>query len=230
MTRLRALIVQQLKLSDFAPAVIADKIRVHAATGQYKDIQLIENADSGQPLPLPGNWAKVLLDYEENQLTGVPAVIGQGNFDLFARLHKMSCCNSATPYGTTDISGDARFYKDQAANSVLGADKFILAAFQVIHLLTFNENRNINLVDATQAHIVVPDPMGYPFDWNLDFYFDKCDKVWKSQYSLLWGTFNKFQDDAFSADGEDTSPDASPDCNDELDGVTGMFGYHATAA
>lgn len=200
------------------------------AAGAYKDIQLINDDATGQPLPLPGNWAQVLLDYEENQLTGVPAVIGQGNFDLFARLHKMSCCNSATPYGTTDISGDARFYKDQAANSVLGADKFILAAFQVIHLLTFNENRNINLVDATQAHIVVPDPMGYPFDWNLDFYFDKCDKIWKSQYSLLWGTFNKFQGDAFSASGEDTSPDASPDCDDELDGMTGMFGYHATRA
>lgn len=200
------------------------------AAGQYKDIQLIENADSGQPVPLPGNWAKVLLDYEENQLTGVPAIIGQGNFDLFARLHKMSCCNATTPYGSESIDGDARFYKSQNANAVLGSNKFILASFKAIQLLTFNENRNININTPIQAHIVVPDPMGYPFDWNLDFYFDNCSKTWKSQYSLLWGTFNTFQDDAFSASGEGESPDSSPDCDDALDGMTGIFGYHATAA
>jgi len=200
------------------------------AAGQYKDIQLIENASSGQPVPLPGNWAKVLLDYEENQLTGVPAVIGQGNFDLFAKLHKMSCCNATTPYGEASIDGDARFYKSQNANAVLGSNKFILASFGSVRLLTFNENRNININTPIQAHIVVPDPMGYGFDWNLDFYFDNCTKSWKSQLSLLWGTFNTFQDDSFSADGEGESPDSSPDCNDALDGMTGVFGYHATAA
>lgn len=198
------------------------------AAGQYKDIQLLAT-ESGQRIPKPGNWAEVLLDYSNNQLTGTPAVIGQGNIEMFMRLHGMSCCNATTPYGDANINGDARFYLDQAANAVLGPSKFILAAYRAVHLLTFNENRNINISDGTRQHIVIADPLGYPFDWNLDFYFD-CDKIWKSQLSLTWGTFNLFQADSFAADGEDTSPDSSPDCNDELDGMLGVFGYHATAA
>lgn len=197
------------------------------AAGQYKDIQLLAT-ESSQYVPKPGNWAHVVEDYQHNQLTGVPAVIGEGNLAMFYRLQNMSCCNSVTPYGEENVDGDARFYRDDSANTVLGPSKFILAAYRAVHLLTFNENRNINKVTDTRAHIVIADPM-YPFDWNLDFYFD-CDKIWKSQLSLTYGFFNVFQADSFAADGEDTSPDTSPDCNDELDGMTGVFGYHATAA
>lgn len=201
------------------------------AAGQYKDLQLIYTSN-GQPTPQPGNFAIMTLDYENNQLMGTPAVIGQGNFDLFAKLHKMSCCNSATPYGEANVLDEVRYYKDQAANNVLGANKLIMATYGAMHLLTFNENRNIAATGVNSPdrfNIVVPDPAGYPFDWNLDFYFDNCTKTWKWMYSILWGTFNVFQADSFSADGESTSPDASPDCNDELDGMTGVFGYHATA-
>lgn len=200
------------------------------AAGQYKDIQLINSAMDEQRVPLPGNWAEVMLDYQNNQLTGQPAVIGQGNLQMFYKLHNMSCCNSTTPYGTANVDDDARFYLDQAANRVLGADKFILAAYQAVHLLTFNENRNIMINDESQVHTVIPDPFGYPFDWNLDFYFDVCTKTWKSMYSLTWGLFNIFQADSFAASGEDSSPDVSPDCADDLDGMLGVFGYHATAA
>ena len=204
------------------------------AAGEYKPIQLLATT-GGQRIPLPGNWAEVMEDYANNQLTGVPAVIGEGNLSMFAKLHNMSCCNSTTPYGEANIEGEARFYLDQAANEVLGSSgaaatrstNFILAAYRAVHLLTFNENRNINIKDNTRQHIVIPDPL-YPFDWNLDFYFD-CDKIWKSQLSLVWGTFNVFQADSFAADNEDTSPDMSPDCNDELDGMLGVFGYTATA-
>lgn len=197
------------------------------AAGSYKNIQLLAT-DGGQRIPLTGNWAEVLADYANNQFTGVPAVIGQGNLDMFYRLQEMACCNSATPYGEENVNSDARFYLDQAANTVLGANRFILAAFRAIHLLTFNENANINISTPTEVHTVVPDPFGYPFSWNLDFYFDNCTKTWKSQYSILWGTFSPFQDDSFSGLGD--SPDTSPDCADELEGVTGLWGYTATAA
>lgn len=199
------------------------------AAGQYKDIELIRSV-SGQRIPQVGNWGEVMLDYENNQLVGQPAVIGQGNLQMFYKLHGWSCCNATTPYGEANIDNDARFYLDQSANNVLGANKFILASYGIFKLLTFNENRNIGINTPIEQHIVIRDPMGYPFDWDLDFYFDKCDKMWKSQMSLVWGTFNVYRDDSFAADGEGSSPDASPDCNDELDGMTGVFGYHATAA
>lgn len=199
------------------------------AAGAYKEIELIRTI-TGQRIPQTGNWAEVLLDYQNNLLSGTPAVIGQGNLQFFQKLHGMSCCNSATPYGEANIEDDARFYLDQSANAILGPNNFILASYKAVHLLTFNENRNININTPIQAHTVIPDPMGYPFDWNLDFYFDNCDKVWKSQYSLTWGVFNRFQADSFAADGASSSPDTSPDCNDSLAGMLGVFGYTATAA
>lgn len=197
--------------------------------GQYKDIKLLVTDSNGQRIPLTGNWAEVLKDYSNNQLNGKPGIVGEGNFDMFATLHGMSCCNATTPYGAANIAGDARFYLDHAGNHVLGPSKVIVSAMGAVQFLSFNENRNINIRDEAQVHIVVPDPLGYPYDWNMDFYFDKCTKTWKLQYSLLWGTFATFLADSFSTDGEGESPDASPDCNDELDGMTGVFGYNVTA-
>lgn len=200
------------------------------SAGSYKTVDII-GADGGQPVPLPGNWASVLLDYENNQLTGVPAVIGQGNLQLFYKLQKMSCCNSTTPYGEENFDGDARFYLSQSANEVLGNNNFILAAFRTNYMLTFNENANIQATGVNSSdrfNIVVPDPMGMPFSWNLDFYFDNCTKSWKWMYSLLYGFFNVYQDDSFSSNGDDASPDVSPDCDDDLLGMTGVFGYTAS--
>lgn len=201
------------------------------AAGQFKDLQLLFTAN-GQKTPQPGNFEEMMLDYSENQLVGVPAIIGQGNFELFARLHAISCCNATTPFGEADISSEARWYKDQAANAVLGPNKVIMTAFGVHHFLYWNENRNIAAVEGSNAsdafHIVVPDPAGYPIDWNFDFYFDHCEKKWKSKYSIMWGAFNIFQNDSFAASGEDTSPDVSPDCSDDLDGMLATFGYNIT--
>lgn len=203
------------------------------AAGGYKPIQLIKNnIDSqGQPGPLPGNWAMVMLDYENNQLGGTPAAIGQGNLQLFSKLHNWSCCNATTPYGEATMDGSqGRFFLDQSANDVFGPDKFVIVAPGILKLVTFNENRNIDIRDDSVVHMVIPDPNGYPFDWNLDAYWDHCTKTWKLMYSLMWGLFNVYQADSFAGSGESDSPDSSPDCNDPLDGMLGVFGYEATAA
>lgn len=198
------------------------------AAGSYKDIQLLTTA-SGQRIPLPGNYAEVVKDYGNNQLAGLPAIIGEGNFGMFATLHGMSCCNSTTPYGDSALPG-ARYYEDQSANEVLGANRFIAATYGALRLQTFNVNKGIGIQQADKAHIVVPDPMGYPFSWDLDMLFDSCTKTWKILYSLRWTMFNVFQEDSFSANDGLESPDISPDCADELIGMLGVFGYRATQA
>lgn len=200
--------------------------------GNYKAIQLIKNnIDSqGQRGPLPGNWAEVMLDYETNQLGGTPAAIGQGNLQMFYKLHGWSCCNATTPYGEANLDGDARFFLDQSANTVFGSNKFVLVAPGILKLVTFQENRDIDINDDSVVHTVIPDPHGYPIDWNMDAYWDHCTKTWKVMFSFMWGLFNVFQADSFAGLGEADSPDASPDCADPLDGMLGVFGYEATAA
>jgi hypothetical protein len=92
----------------------------------------------------------------------------------------------------------------------------------------FNENALVEQMGTnspTYQSIVIPDPDGYPFSWNFDLYWDICEKKWKSMYSLIWGVFNTFRDDSFASNADTTG---SPDCSDELDGVTGVFGYSIT--
>lgn len=197
------------------------------AAGTSRTIDLI-GTSGGQTIPLPGNFAEIPLTYETNQLNGSPAFIGQGNFELFWKLHGWSCCNATTPYGEANLEGDGRFYVDQAANSVLGNNDILMIAPGAVKFVHFTENSTVEKMGTnsnTYQSIVVPDPDGYPINWNFDLYYDICTKQWKSVYSILWGVFNTFRDDSFASNADTVG---SPDCSDELDGMTGVFGYTIT--
>lgn len=199
----------------------------YGAAGSSKTVDLIDSSGN-QKLPLPGNFAEVMLDYANNQLNGQPAFIGQGNFELFWKLQEWSCCNSATPYGEANIEGEGRFYLDQAANEVLGTNDILMVAPGAVKSVFFTENSLVERMGTNTAQnqsIVIRDFAGYPFDWNFDFYWDICDKKWKSRMSLAWGVFNVFQADSFSNNSE---TEGSPDCTDELDGLTGVFSLSIT--
>jgi hypothetical protein len=204
------------------------------AAGSYKTIQLLDNNNVNNPdqeLPLQGNFAKIMADYDNMQLGGTPAIIGQGNFDMFMRLQRLACCNSAIPYEDAVSAAGVAYYKDQAANAVLGttsipftATKIIMVAPGVLHLLTYNRNSAIDFNTPQEAHTVVTDPVNPRIKWNLDFKWD-CDNLrWKYQFSLHWTLFNVYQNDSF---GVDTG---TPDCGDELFGMNGVFGYSITKA
>lgn len=197
------------------------------AAGASKTVDLITTS-GGQSIPLPGNYAQIALDYTTNQLNGNPSFIGQGNFELFWKLHGWSCCNATTPYGTANMEGDGRFYVDQAANSVLGANDILMIAPGAVKFVHFTENslaEKMGTNSNTYQSIVVADPDGYPINWNFDLYYDICDKKWKSVYSILWGVFPTFRDDSFASNADTPG---SPDCSDELDGMNGIFGYSIT--
>lgn len=199
----------------------------NGAAGSSKTLDLITTS-GGQYVPLPGNFAELMLDYETNQLNGKPAFIGQGNFELFWKLHGWSCCNATTPYGASNLEGEGRFYVDQKANDVLGVNDILVVAPGAVKSVFFTENSLVERMGTNTAQnqsIVIRDFAGYPFDWNLDFYWDICDKKWKSVMSLQWGVFNTFQADSFSSNSETPG---SPDCSDELDNMTGVFGYTIT--
>lgn len=194
--------------------------------GTPTNIDLITNDGYGQAIPLPGNFARVMLDYQTNQLNGMPAFIGQGNFELFWKTHGWSCCNATTPYGESNLEGEGRFYVDQIANSVLTPNEILMIAPGAVKSVFWAENVLVEKMGTNtnqNQSIVIPDLAGYPFSWNLDMFWDICTKSWKYKMSLQWGVFGTFRDDSFASNAD---TEGSPDCSDELDGMTGVFLYN----
>jgi hypothetical protein len=195
------------------------------AAGVDTNIQLLDNNNTQQPdqdLPLAGNFVNIQMDYANMQFSGAPAVIGQGYFDKFIRLQKLSCCNSATPYEDAIQAAGVAYFFDQSANAVLGNNKILVIPRGILHLLTYNVNNIIKINEPLEAHTVVSDPVNPRIKWNLDFKWDCTTNRWKYMYSLHWTMFNVIQSDSF---GTDTG---TPDCGDELFGVTGVWGYQVT--
>lgn len=177
----------------------------------------------GYQVPLFANYADILLNYQYDQLNGVPMLVGDGILQKFFMLSKYSAANSTgVAYDAAIAQAGAAYYYDQATSSILGANKFLVIAPNTLHLLWFNENRNINIDSPTRRQVVVPDPVYPGLNWDLDFEYT-CDKVWSYKISAWADMFSAVRSDAF---GTDYSPQNA--CEDELAGMTGVFGYLAT--
>jgi hypothetical protein len=182
------------------------------------------SAAGGQIVPLFGNYTNMLLDFQSNQLSGTPVFIGEGFLWQFSMLANMACCNATIPYDAAVLSAQSAIYLDQAANKVLGANQILMTTYGAAHLLWFNENHNINIDTPISKHIVVPDPVNPALAWDLDFIFDDCTKTWKFNIGAWMDVFHTIQADAFGSDV------ASPGCEDDLQGLTGIFCYNLTNA
>lgn len=219
------------KLNNKCLSKIATNIGVNkhqdgttTAADTYKDVT-ITGTQNGQKVPYTGSYNECLMDYSNNQFSGIPAFIGQGNLQTYYTLAGLACCNSVTPYADALSRSGAAFFLDQSATSVLGPNdgsgdsRAIMAAFGMSHLLWFNENTNININSPVVAHIVVPDPVYPALKWDMNFKWDECDKVWIYNFSTNFDIFNVYQSDSFKQN------DPTPACDDELYGVTGIWGY-----
>lgn len=229
MSDLRAMREQ---LSAKSLAAIADFIGVNrrqngdvVAADNYTNIAVLKTDTTyGQKVPLSGNYNDVLMDYQNNQFSGLPALIGQGNLQTYFTLAGLACCNTATPYADALSRAGSAFFLDQAANAVLGNNKGLMLAFGASHLLWFNENKNINIDLPSVKHIVIQDPVYPQLQWDMDFKWDECDKTWIYSYSAYFDIFNVFRPDSFKTNV------ASPGDDDFLAGVTGIWGYNFTAS
>lgn len=183
------------------------------------------DSTTGTQVPLFANFIELGLDFQNNQMAGIPNLIGQGNLHKFMQLSKYSCCNAdGVAYDSAIAQSGYAHWLDQGANTVLGANEFLLVAPNVAHVLWFNRNTNIDINTPTVQHIVVPDPDYPQLAWDLDFKWDECDKVWIYSLSADFDLFTP-PTDQFGA--EDNS---SPVCEDDLVGTTGIFKYKATTA
>lgn len=177
----------------------------------------------GVQTPLFANYSDILLNYQYAQLGGVPMLVGDGILQKFFMLSKFSAANaSGVAYDAAIAESGAAFYLDQAASTILGANKFLAIAPNTLHLLWFNENNNINIDTPLRRQIVIPDSVYPGLKWDLDFEYT-CDKVWSYKLSTWADMFSAVRTDAF---GTDYSPQNA--CEDELAGMTGVFGYLAT--
>lgn len=202
------------------------------AADTYTDLTVTGTAN-GQKIPLAGNFNEALMDYQNNLFGGIPAFIGQGNLQTFYNLMGYACCNSSViSYEEALAKANSAFYLDQSATAVLGPNdgsgdtRGLMLAYGASHLLWFNKNAGINIQSPTIAHIVIPDPVYPNLSWNMNFKWDECDEVWVYNFSTAFDVFNVFQSDSFKQN------DPTPACDDELFGVTGIWGYnfqHATS-
>lgn len=195
------------------------------AAGDYKDKKLLgTDATIGVTTPLYSNFADIKLDYQFNQLSGVPRMVGEGNLQKFFELAQYTCCNaSGVAYDNAIATSGAAFYLDQAANSILGTNRFLVFGPNLLHLLKWNKNANININTELRRRIVIPDAVYPGLNWDLDFEF-ACDDTWNFKLSGWFGLFSAIQSDSFGS-----SDVSSPICEDELLGFTGVMGYRATA-
>jgi hypothetical protein len=194
--------------------------------GGHKTKRLLATStETGAVTPLYANYADILLDYQLAQLGGAPMLVGDGILQKFFMLSKYSAANApGVAYDSAIAEAGAAFYLDQAASTILGSNKFLSIAPNTLHLLSFNKNANINIESATRSRTVVQDPVYPALKWDLDFEFT-CDDVWSYKLSVWADMFSAIRTDAF---GTDYSPQNA--CEDELAGMTGVFGFVATSA
>jgi hypothetical protein len=178
--------------------------------------------DTSQQVPIYSQFAEIDLDYRKNKRVGTPKLIGEGKLSKFMQLAGYSCCNAAgIDYDSTIATQGNAFYLDHGANRVLGANKFLVVAPNVAHVLWFNRNRNIDINNDLVAHMAVPDP-DYPgLYWDWDFKWDECNKVWIYTLSADFDLFTPPTDQFGAGDL------SSPVCEDDAVGVTGIFNYTA---
>lgn len=220
------------RLDEIMLAKADDKIGVtrhqdgsaDTAIGGYKDKQLLAT-NSGVTTPLFANFSDIKLDYQYNQLSGIPRMVGNGTLQKFMELAGYSCCNaSGVAYDSAIATTGAAFYVDDAASTILGANRFLVFAPNLLHLLSWNKNANIAINTELRRRIVIPDAVYPGLNWDLDFEFT-CDDTWNFKLSGWFGLFSAIQADSFG-DEDNTSPV----CEDELVGFTGVMGYRATSA
>ncbi len=197
---------------------------VDTPPGGHKAVKVLgTSTDTGAQAPLYANFVNVLLDYQYNQLNGIPMIVGDGNIQKFWALQQYSCCNApGVLYDNAIATSGAAFFADTAASRIMGTNNFLSIAPNVLHFLLFNENTNINIDSPTRKNLVISDPL-YPaikYDWDWEY---TCDKVWTYKISLWFDLFQAIRTDSF---GTDNSPQVS--CEDELAGVTGIFGWTGT--
>jgi hypothetical protein len=123
------------------------------------------------------------------------------------------CCND----GGIDLSvanGEAYFFRDKDANTILGANQFAVMSPGVMHLLQWKANSGIFMETGdTFAHTRIMDPIT-GLEYDVDIVYDPCIKQWTWAVGMHFSFF--------------IMPDQWPTGSD-MEGVNGTLRFTATA-
>lgn len=151
------------------------------------------NNDSGIIQIDPNGWIKMMRDYENSGATGVPIIVADGNFDHYARLAEIGCCNQlGQQLGANRREG--QYWYDRNMDIVLSDasedNLFFVWAPGAAQFIQRNINRgDFRKVGSDFLFDTFTDVRtGIEFDFEL--YYDKCSpRGYKFRLSTRYGLF-----------------------------------------
>ncbi|MAB40592.1 MAG: hypothetical protein CL525_16040 [Aequorivita sp.] len=171
-----------------------------------KDIKLFEDTTNGQRGIAT---AKMRHEYDKAAASGAPIIVAGGNFDLYAKMNQIACCNELG----FDLARwtDYRYYYDRFVDGQVGTNEMIMLAPGAVQLVTWNAyvgdyaKRN----DVFE-HGTLTDPFtGLTYD--IKIHYDDCRDRWSIQFGV------HFEVVYLPQDGFDQ--------NDDLAGVNYTFNF-----
>jgi len=164
-------------------------------------------------LPDTFGFSSVLEEYSDIEGVNRPLVVGAGLSSQFFRSMSWGCCND----GGIDLSvanGEAYFFRDKDANTILGANQFAVMSPGVMHLLQWKANSGIFMETGdTFAHTRIMDPIT-GLEYDVDIVYDPCTKQWTWAVGMHFSFF--------------IMPDQWP-AGSDMEGVNGTLRFTATA-
>jgi|TARA_R100000479_G_scaffold84485_2_gene40946 hypothetical protein len=171
-----------------------------------KDIKLFEDTTNAQRGIAT---AKMRHEYDKAAASGAPIIVAGGNFDLYAKMNQIACCNELG----ADLARwtDYQYYYDRFVDAQVGANEMIMFAPGAVQLVTWNAyvgdyaKRN----DVFE-HGTLTDPFtGLTYD--IKIHYDDCKDKWSIQFGV------HFEVVYLPADGFGQS--------DDLNGVNYTFNF-----
>lgn len=161
-------------------------------------------------------------DYSDHQYSGMPFIVGQGNFQKVMYNLDYGCCNDFgidwNKVADYIQSHGFAYFEDQNGNELIGPDGILMMAPGASQVLFWNENAGDfqHQFNDLFAHTSFPSPWIPGLTFDLDVKYMDCDRAYWVQFGVHYEPWC-LPEDAFAA------------C-DDLFGVSGVWLYEAVAA
>lgn len=154
----------------------------------------------------PNGQIELEQDFANMGYDAMPLLVGAGNWDVYARLAEIGCCNA---YGQ-DIgeTADYTYYRDTDVDRVAASDNNLIAFYPgAVQFVSWLENKGdfaMRHAHFDESTVVLP---GEDLEVDFEMNYDRCDKVYTLNMGIhfdffLWpANMYKADDDNFGVNG-----------------------------